>query len=180
MDDGFIFHVDGPMSLFNATNKYGLQMAMFLPALLLCNDFRLDAELRWGPKREIRTFHLEAGDGLVSHYADTGTYVPAELGAFVDRFRQVAPAWEVSEATDVIVEVVGFWKKSSLERLLRLLPKYGPPRSILAISDRFKVDEGTLGELPGPVLRFKEIPNATELAGLLDRFLQKPGAGLFR
>ena len=29
----------------------------------------------------------------------------------------------------------------------------------------------TLGELPGPVLKFKEIPNAPELAVLLERFL---------
>ena len=195
MRDGFVFHIDGPLSLFSATNKYGLQMAMFLPALLLCRDFRLDAELRWGPRRDSRTFHLEAGEGLVSHYADTGTYVPAELAAFVDRFRQVAPAWEVSEATDVLelgregvwvpdykfihkstgldvyVEVVGFWKKSSLERLLRLLPEHGPARYLLAISDRFKVDEAALGDLAGPVLRFKEIPNAVELASLLDGFL---------
>jgi uncharacterized protein len=195
MREGFAFHIDGPLSLFSATNKYGLQMALFLPALLLCQDFRLDAELRWGPRRETRTFHLEAKDGLVSHYTDTGTYVPAELGAFVERFRQVAPSWDVSEATDVIelgregvwvpdykfthkatgvdvhVDIVGFWKKSSLERLLRLLPEHGPSRYLLAISDRFKVDEAALEDLAGPVLRFKEIPNAVELAGLLDGFL---------
>ncbi len=195
MKDGFVLHIDGPLSLFSATNKYGLQMALFLPALLLCHDYRLDAELRWGPRRETRTLHLETKDGLVSHYADTGTYVPAELGAFVDRFRQVAPAWEVSEATevvelgregvwvpdykfthkgsrvDVLVDVVGFWKKSSLERLLRLLPEHGPERYLLAISDRLKVDEASLGELAGPVLRFKEIPNAVELAGLLESLL---------
>ncbi len=195
MGEGYKIHIDGPLSLFSATNKYGLQMALFLPALLLCSDFRLDAELRWGPRREPRTFHLEANHGLVSHYADTGTYVPAELGAFVDRFRQVAPGWEISEAAEVIelgregvwvpdykfthkatgvdvhVEVLGFWKRSSLDRLIRLLPQHGPKRYLLAISDRFKVDEEALGELKGPVLRFREIPNATELAALLDRFL---------
>jgi predicted nuclease of restriction endonuclease-like RecB superfamily len=195
MSEGYLFHIDGPLSLFSATNKYGLQMALFLPTLLLCRDFRLDAELRWGPKREPRTFHLEARDGLVSQAADTGTYVPAEVGAFVERFRQVAPAWEVTESTDVLelgregvwvpdfrfvhkatgldvfVEVLGFWKRSSLERLLRLLPRFGPPRYLLAISDRLKVDEGTLSDLPGPVLRFKEIPNAGEMAALLDGFL---------
>lgn len=191
---GYTFHIDGPLSLFSSTTKYGLQMAMFLPALVLCEDFRLDAELRWGPKRQPMTFHLESGDGLVSHYNDAGQYVPAEITAFLDRFRQVAPAWEVSEAaevvplgregvwvpdykfvhkktgTDVLVEVLGFWKKSSLERLLRLLPKHGPPRYVLAVSDRLKVDEEALGELSGPVLRFKEIPNAPELAALLDGF----------
>lgn len=199
MRDGYTFHIDGPLSLFSATNKYGLQMANFLPALLLCSDFRLDAELRWGPKREPRHFHLESADGLVSHYADSGTYAPPELAAFLDRFRQVAPAWDVSESTevvelgregvwvpdykfvhratgtDVLVEILGFWKRSSLERLLKLLPGHGPKRYLLAISDRLKVDEEALGELSGPVLRFKEIPNAPELAAMLDRFL--PGKG---
>ncbi len=195
MKAGYTFHIDGPLSLFSSTTKYGLQMALFLPALLLCNDFRLDAELRWGTKREPRWFHLESGDGLVSHYDDAGQYVPAEIAAFLDRFRQVAPAWEVSESpevvdlgreavwvpdyrfvhkatgTDVLVEILGFWKRSAVERLLRLLPKHGPPRYLLAISDRLKVDDESLGELSGPVLRFKEIPNASEMAGLLDRFL---------
>ena len=195
METGYVFHVDGPLSLFSATNKYGLQMANFLPSLLLCHDFRLDAELRWGPRREPMTFHLEGRDGLVSHLNDTGTYVPAEISAFIERFRQVAPTWEVSEATDLIelgregvwvpdykfvhkttrcevfVEVVGFWKRSSLERLLRLLPAYGPKRYILAISEKFKVDEEALESLNAPILRFKEIPNAQELAALLERFV---------
>src|SRR3954451_5061320 len=199
MAGGYTFHIDGPLSLFSATNKYGLQMALFLPALLLCQDFRLDAELRWGPKREPRTFHLESADGLISHQADTGTYVPAELGAFLDRFRQVAPAWEVTESTEVIelgregvwvpdyrfvhrptgtdvfVEVVGFWKRASLDRLLRLLPRHGPKRYVLAISERLKVDEEALGELSGPVLRFKELPNAPEMAALLGRFVAGSG-----
>jgi uncharacterized protein len=201
MNEGYVFHIDGPLSLFSATNKYGLQMALFLPTLLHCHDFRLDSELRWGPRREPRTFHLESRDGLNSHLADTGTYVPHEIASFVERFRQVAPAWEVTEATDVIelgregvwvpdykfvhkatgldvyVEVLGFWKRSSLERLLRLLPGHAPGRYVLAISDRLKVDEEALDALSGPVLKFKEIPNAPELAAMLDRFLKPAGPG---
>ncbi len=195
MSSGYTIQIDGPLSLFQSTNRYGFQMAMFLPALLLCGDFRLDAELQWGPRKEPRTFHLESGDGLISHYQDSGTYAPPELAAFVARFRQVAPAWEVSEAsevielgregvwvpdykfvhkktgTDVFVDVVGFWKRSSLERLVSLLPQFGPPRYVVAISEKLKVDEEALGELKGPILRFKEIPNAVELASLLDGFL---------
>lgn len=200
MDRGLTLHIDGPLSLFSATNKYGLQMAMFLPALLHCHDFRLEAELRWGPKREIRTFTVESRDGLVTPRSDVGQYVPAEIEAFLERFRQLGTAWEIVEATeliplgddglwvpdfrcvhrptdtDVFLDVLGFWKRSSLDRLLRLLPKVGPPRYILAISDRMKVDEGDTQELAGPVLRFKEIPSATELSKLLDGFLPRAGS----
>ena len=201
MAEGYKFHIDGPLSLFSATNKYGLQMALFLPALLLCNDFRLDAELRWGPKREPRSFHVDSNTGLVSQYADSASYVPAELAAFLDRFRQVATQWEVSEATEVVelgregtwipdykfihvptgwpvlVEVVGFWKRTHLERLLRLLPKHGPERYLLAVSEKFKVDEEALGEFDGPLLRFREIPNAHELLAALNGLVHGPKKG---
>ncbi|MGE3818133.1 MAG: DUF790 family protein [Isosphaeraceae bacterium] len=195
MTEGYVFHLDGPLSLFSATNKYGLQMALFLPTLLHCEDFRLDAELRWGPKREPRTLHLESKDGLISHQADTGTYTPPEVSAFVERFRQVAPGWSVTEATDLIelgregvwvpdlrfvhratgidvfVEILGFWKRSSVERLLKLLGGHRQGRYVLALSDRLKVDEEAIEALSGPVLKYKEIPNALELLALLERFL---------
>jgi len=195
MRDGYVLHIDGPLSLFSATTRYGLQVALFLPALLHCTDFRLEAELRWGPKREPRGFYLDSREGLITHQSDAGTYIPAEIPAFVERFRQVAPAWEISECTelielgregvwvpdfraihqatktDVFIEIVGFWKRASLERLIKLLPRYGPSRFVLAISDRFKVDEAALLDLPGPILRFKEIPNATEMAALLDTLI---------
>jgi predicted nuclease of restriction endonuclease-like RecB superfamily len=194
-------HLDGPLSLFSATTKYGLQMALFLPALLHCHDYRLDAELRWGPQRVPRSFHLDAGTGLMSHQLDSGMYVPAEVPAFVERFRQVAPSWELGECTEVIelgregvwvpdyravhkatgldvfVEVVGFWKKASLDRLLRLLPRLGPARFVLLISEKLKVDEEALVDLPGPILRFKEIPSAPELAALLETFVKRDDSG---
>jgi uncharacterized protein len=199
MADGYTIQIDGPLSLFSATTRYGLQMALFLPALLHCESFRLHAELRWGPRREPRSFHLDASTGLVTHQLDSGLYVPAEIPAFVERFRQVAPAWELSDCTEVIelgregvwvpdyralhkqtgtdvfIEVVGFWKKSSLERLLRLLPSHGPPRFVLIISEKLKVDEAALGELPGPILWFKEIPSSPELAALLETFVKRGG-----
>ncbi len=152
MRDGYVFHIDGPLSLFAATTKYGLQVAVFVPALLHCEDFRLEAELRWGPRREPRSFLLEPRDGLVSHQSDIGTFVPAELTAFVERFRQVAPAWELSEATDMIelgregvwvpdyralhkatgtdvfIEVLGFWKRRAWRAADAALPHHGPPR----------------------------------------------------
>lgn len=196
---GYTFHIDGPLSLFSATNKYGLQMALFLPALLPCTQFRLTAELRWGPKREPRTFLLESRDGLLSHQADVGQYVPAEIRAFLDRFHQMGTPWRIDEATEILelgpdgvwvpdyrcvheptgtevfLEILGFWNRTSIERLLGLLPRYGPARYILLVSDRLKVDEGELKDFSGPLLRFKEIPSAPELLKRLEAMLPQPG-----
>ena len=103
MDEGYVFHIDGPLSLFSATNKYGLQMALFLPALLHCHDFRLDAELRWGPEARAAELppRVERRPGLAP-----GRHRHVRPGR--DRRRSSSgsarsrPAWEVTEATDVI------------------------------------------------------------------------------
>ena len=184
-------------------------MAWLLPGALALLRFSTRRRAPLGRGREPRGFHLEASDGLISHQADTGTARASGRARRVRRDRfQVAPTPGRSKAestdvielgregiwvpdyrlvhrstgTDVLLEVVGFWKRASLERLLRLLPQYGPPRFALAISDRLKVDEGAAQELKGPILRFKEIPNASELVALLDTFLGRPGGdqGLFR
>ena len=192
MAEGYVLQIDGPLSLFSATNRYGVQMANFLPTLLHCKDFRLDAELRWGPPKTPATFHLESRDALVSHQDDIAAFTPAEYKAFVDRFRQVAGGWELSDATEIVelgregvwipdyrivhsasgfevfVEVLGFWKQGSLERLARLLPLHCRQPYLLAISDRLKVDEAAPREAEGPFVRFREIPNAPELLARLE------------
>src|SRR5262249_28985746 len=87
--------LDGPLSLFSATQKYGLQLALFLPAVLLCRDFELRGDLRWGPQRRPATYTLGPGDGLVSHLTDTGMYVPPELAMFTELFRKKIDDWEI-------------------------------------------------------------------------------------
>ena len=196
---GYKFQIDGPLSLFNATTKYGLQMALFLPNLLQCRSFRLNAELRWGPKKEPMTFHLDSEYGLVPYRQAQAQYVPQEIVVFLERVRQLAPDWDIHElaevvplpgddiwvpdyrfhhrptGTDVYVEILGFWKKTSVERLLKLLPQLKGVRFVLVLSDRLKVDEGTL-ELEAPadaLLRFKEIPNAQEFRSRLEQQLPR-------
>lgn len=185
--EGYVFKIDGPLSLFSATNKYGLQMAMFLPAVLLCRNFSLEAELRWGPRREPRVFRLDHNDGLVSHYADPGVHIPPEVRGFEERFRQIAPEWEMAEAAEIVelgrdgvwipdyvfthrmtgikvrVEVAGFWKRSAVERLVNLLRARLRSPWLLLVGDRMKVDETEIADLGDAVLRFREVPIASDL-----------------
>src|SRR5262249_42868339 len=152
-----------PLSLFSATQKYGLQLALFLPALLLCRDFELRAELRWGPQRKPKNFTLSSADGLVSHYLDTGMYVPPELAMFVGLFRKKVADWEISEETElvplgdgfwvpdfrlvhratgrtVLLEVLGFWRRSSVEQHLSRLRQHVREPFVLAVSEQLRVD----------------------------------------
>jgi predicted nuclease of restriction endonuclease-like RecB superfamily len=68
---GYRLEIDGPMSLFGATTKYGLELSLSLPALLSCGQLRLKAELRWGKRREKLSFEQTYAQ-LVEPAADAG------------------------------------------------------------------------------------------------------------
>jgi predicted nuclease of restriction endonuclease-like RecB superfamily len=193
--EAYCLRLDGPLSLFRATQKYGLQLALFLPAVLKCRDFDLEAELRWGPQRKPKRFTLSAGDGLVSHYADTGVYVPAELRMFVELFRKKVTAWNISEMTDLLplgetfwapdyrlvhqasgrvvyLDVLGFWRRSSAAKHLERLRRQAAPPFVLAVSEQLKVEESELEGLPAGVHRFRQMPLPDEVVRLAEEALR--------
>src|SRR5262249_31143295 len=155
--------------------------ALFLPTVLLCRDFELRAELRWGPHRKTKQFHLSPGDGLISHQADTGIYVPPELTMFAELFRKKITDWEITEETDLLplgdhfwvpdyrlvhrptgcsvyLEVLGFWRRASAERHLERLRQHRREPFLLAVSDQLRIDDAGLEGLPAGIHRFRQMP----------------------
>jgi predicted nuclease of restriction endonuclease-like RecB superfamily len=193
--DTLTLHLDGPMSLFASTQKYGLQLALFLPSVLLCRDWEIRAELRWGAQRKPRQFRLSPADGLVSHLPDAGSYVPPEMGMFAELFRKRIAEWELSEATEVLplgdglwvpdfrlthrqsgevvhLEVLGFWRRSSAEAHLARLRQHAETPFLLAVSDQLRIDDGELADLPAGIHRFRNMPLPDEVARLADELLK--------
>ena len=193
--DSYQFHLDGPLSLFSATQKYGLQLAFFLPTILLCRDYELRAELGWGAQRKPKTFHLSPQDGLVSQAPDTGTYVPVELRMFAELFRKKIGDWELSEETgiyplgdsfwvpdfrltdkatgrSVLLEVLGFWRRASAEKHMERLRQHAREPFLLAVSDQLHVDDADLKSLPASIHRFRQMPLPDETARLARELLQ--------
>jgi predicted nuclease of restriction endonuclease-like RecB superfamily len=190
--DSFRLHLDGPLSLFSATQKYGLQLALFLPVVLQCRDFELEAKLRWGTERKEKVFRLTPREGLVSHLPETGMYVPPELAMFAELFRKKIADWEIAEEADVLplgdsfwvpdfrlvhkatkktiyLEVLGFWRKSSAEKHLERLRKHAKAPFILAVSDQLHIDDAELAALPAGVHRFKQMPLPDEIARIAEQ-----------
>ena len=57
-DAGYRIAIDGPYSLFESVTKYGLQLALALPALMAADRFTLEADLRWGRDRQALRYAL--------------------------------------------------------------------------------------------------------------------------
>jgi predicted nuclease of restriction endonuclease-like RecB superfamily len=195
-DNAWCLRLDGPLSLFASTQKYGRQLALFLPAMLSCKTFELEAELLWGPRRAAKKFRLTSGDGLISHYVDRGMYVPPELVLFVDLFRKRIDDWEIAEATELLplgnsfwvpdyqlvhratgqvvyLEVLGFWRRSSVEKHLLRLRQHAPAPFLLALSEQLHVEEAELEGVPAAVCRFRQMPLPQEIVRAANELLAK-------
>ncbi len=194
-NSGWRLRLDGPLSLFSATQKYGLQLALFLPTLLLCNDFELTAELRWGAERKSKTFTLSSDDGLVSHTAETGMYAPPEIAMFEELFKKKITDWELAEQPDILpvgrgfwvpdyrlvhkasgrsvyLEILGFWRRSSLTKLLEQLKTLDNLPFVLALSEQMHVEEAELEGLPVDVVRFRNMPLPEEIVKRAEGMIQ--------
>lgn len=185
--------MDGPLSLFQATPRYGVRMAGFLPALLHCERWTLRAEVQLGRARRTRRFQLDPGAGLTTTRRDAGAWLPELIEAFEGRFREVAPGWEVDRDVPLLqlggevlvpdfrfvhrqsgwegwLEVLGYWRKGGVARRLAALTAHDAPRLVLALEHGLKVDDEALDELKsGPVVPFREVPDARKVRDALER-----------
>lgn len=87
--------IDGPASLFENTQKYGLQLASFFPAVCALDKWEIDGEVSL--RRQTFQLRLNQKSGLVSHYRHFGDYVPDEIAAFATSFQSKHPQWRVDD-----------------------------------------------------------------------------------
>jgi uncharacterized protein len=185
--NGYSLRLDGPLSLFSSTQKYGLQLALFLPALLHCRAFDLKATVRWGADRKEKLFTLSGTDGLRSHLPDFGMYEPRELTMFEDNFKNGVADWLIASdpapmpvdgvtwvpdfklthtptGKEVFVEMIGFWRRVNLADHYKRLKRGIPGQFVLAVGEANRADEEDEFALGDGVYRYKRTPIAAEVA----------------
>lgn len=183
----YVLKLDGPLSLFSSSQKYGLQLALFLPTLLHCRAFELTANVRWGSQRQAKRFTLSALDGLRSHLPDFGTYTPPEVAMFAESFTTKVRDWSLSPDpapiplpdgiwvpdftlthratnTQVFVEMYGYWRKSGVEAVHRRLQRSLPGRFLLCVSQQMRGDEEEESPSGPGVYVYRRTPLAEEVA----------------
>ena len=184
------------MSLFKSCQKYGLQMANFLPTLLHLSEWSLSATVLWGKARVPKQFSLSHETGLEPYHWMVGQWQPEEMQFLKKRFAKLDTEWELTEEAELIdlggegvlvpdyvfvhqptgrrvfLEIFGFWRKGALTRRLELLREHGPTNILLALSEELHVEEEQIAGLPQEVYTFRSIPNAREIVKRLDEMLE--------
>jgi hypothetical protein len=139
--NGYEIDLDGPVSMFHRSQKYGIQMAVFLPALLLCKNWRMRAEIAQRPQGTA-FFEMESErHGLRSHYPAVTPYENPVREKLLAAWARFESEWTLQASGEIInlgagafipdfvlrhtsgrqvyLELLGFWTPTHLkERLL--------------------------------------------------------------
>jgi predicted nuclease of restriction endonuclease-like RecB superfamily len=191
--EGHRIVIDGPFSLFESATKYGLQLALLLPALEQCDAWRLEADVRWGKERVPLVFRL-AGESRAPAEAPG---LPEEVETLMRNFAALGTPWRVSANTEILdlpgvglsipdlvferpyygpptdrvfLEVMGYWSRTAVWRRVELVQAGLPQRILFAVSSRLRVSEEVLeGDLPSALYVYKQTMNARTIAERLQR-----------
>lgn len=174
--------VDGPLSLFDSVTKYGLQLALALPAFESCASYTLSAELRWGKERRALSFAAEGGRGEAA--AEAG--LVDEAAALLAALGRASGEWRASVADVILdlpgvgvcvpdlvlekdgarafVEVLGFWSRDAVFRRVELVEQGLAAPIVFCASTRLRVREEVLPEdAPAALLVYKGAISARAL-----------------
>jgi hypothetical protein len=196
LDSGYEILLDGPASLFRLSKKYGIRMATFLPALLLCTKWKMEAEIVF-PDQEKRYFVLDSETHkLESHYKDAAQYDSLLEERFAERFEKLDSDWILERETEIVnlkdtvfipdfafrhvhdgriglLEIVGFWRSDYIERKLTKLKRAGLQNLVIAVSQDLNVSESDFKEIPGSLFFFKTVIDPKEVLRRLEQVARK-------
>lgn len=183
-EGGYRLEIDGPFSLFEAVTRYGLGLALALPAIRECDKWRLEADLRWGTARTPLTFRLEG----TTAGAAAGVGVPDDIDALLRGLAALKTPWEAAVADEILdlpgvgicipdltfthretgqrvhVEVLGYWSRAAVWRRVELIEQGLTQRVVFAVGQQLRVSEEALGdELPGALYVYKRTMSARAL-----------------
>lgn len=177
----YLFQIDGPLSLFRFCQKYGVQMATFLPALLLCDNWHMEADIQWEGNDHPLRFFLDSDTELKSHYPDKGVYLTEEEEYFRKRWEALNLGWSLEPHTHVItlgsqdtlitdyvlkhpsgkeimLVILGFWQKHTLLQKLEWIQEYAPANLIMAAPLKLRASQEELPEDIGHrILFYKDV-----------------------
>lgn len=92
--------IDGPASILAQARSYGLQLAIFFPALCTLPRWQLEASVSW--REQVQTLALDQGSGLVCPYHLFSAYTPDEVKLFRQQMETGAGEWELLDGGEIL------------------------------------------------------------------------------
>ncbi len=204
-EQGLSLTIDGPYSLFESVTKYGLQMAMLMPALRAAGPFKLEADIQWGTRREpllYRNIHRPLhGDPTSNEHALEQFEHASELGQLLTDLKSLPGRFQVKPATALVdlpgvgvcvpditfvdpdvpercvhFELMGYWSRASVWKRVELVQAGLLEPIIFGVNQRLRVSEEVLDrDAHGALYVFRGRPNAKTLLERVEKLASRGG-----
>lgn len=158
--DGYEITLTGAASLFNRSQKYGVRMAVFLPALLNCSNWKMSAEISQKERGKLFYELTSEQTDLTSCYFNEPVYENPDLQKLAKNWEKSANGWQLAENRKVIdlgktafvpdliltapdgveiyLDILGFWIPKSIQKRLAEFEAAQFTRFILAASSELR------------------------------------------
>lgn len=182
---GYQLRIDGPYSLFDAVTRYGLKLALALPAILACARWSLTAEVLWGRERQRLRFRCK-GEGKT--WEENAPPPPEPVAQILERWPGLESGfvarpsvqlldlpgvgvcvpdlefWHEATGTTVYYEQLGFWSRDAVWKRVELAEAGLPFPIVFGVSKSLRVSEAALSDaLPAALYVFGKVPSARAL-----------------
>jgi predicted nuclease of restriction endonuclease-like RecB superfamily len=186
-DTGYEIDLDGPASLFHRTQKYGVQMAVFLPDLLSCSGWLMRAEI--ATRHDTAFFELDSErHGLRTHAPEGWAYDSGLRDRLLESWGRFDTEWTLEPSREVVtvgatafipdfalrhpeghlvhLELLGFWTPEHLSARLVELERAGLRNFLLAAWEELRGSRDPFAREDPHVVQFKRTldPAAVEWA----------------
>jgi predicted nuclease of restriction endonuclease-like RecB superfamily len=181
-DGAYRIHIDGPLSLFDAVAKYGLELSLLLPALQNCDVLELRAKILWGKQRTALDFehrHLTPRPALDAELA-----LRDDVAQLLEEFNSLNSNWRARPASEILelpgfgscipdlvfertdeegpvyLELMGYWSRDAVFRRVELVERGLQERIVFALSSKLRVSEQVLDSEHAALYVFRGKPSA--------------------
>jgi predicted nuclease of restriction endonuclease-like RecB superfamily len=191
-ENGYLIDLDGPISPFvRATTRYGRQFAAFLPALLLCEQWRMAATIHVPQTGTTARYRLDHTFSLQTHFKQSGLFDSRLEADFASEFEQKMGGkrghWRLTRESEVLVlgdtvmipdfllvdeqdenrkiliELVGFWHPEYLRRKVEKVRAANCAHLLLLVYQGLNVTEEAFQDVASEVIFFQQKPVLKEV-----------------
>lgn len=175
-DNAYRVIVDGPISIFKMTDRYGNSFASLLEEIVTSDEWSISAQIISKDRKRIYAFNLKSG--IVDLPARTHKiYDSAVEERFASSFCRLTNEWKLVREPEpliagryvmipdfcfckgemkVFLEIIGFWTKEYIEKKLSKLEAVHGVKMIIAADESLSLSK--ISEMPGVIFYSKAVP----------------------
>lgn len=187
-----IIDVEGPLSIFQQSQSYGLKLASFFPHILLSRSWSIESKVKT-KQRRMCVLKLDEKSGLSARFLRGAGHMPEEYVTLVQRWERLAnPEWSMGvsdqllqlahgevavpdfcftdkKGNSVHVELFHRWHRSGLLERLKTLQEHDELPLILGVHKKLAREvelEHVIAKAPNLLVRvfeFRDFPTTKDL-----------------